>query len=60
MMLRVKLRDCGNAITSRSCNIGSCKASIKQKKDVILVVEDRVYIAEIKDQIGSRGLPFFL
>jgi hypothetical protein len=29
IMPRVKPRDCGNAITSRSCNIASCKVSIK-------------------------------
>jgi hypothetical protein len=48
-MLRVNFRDCGNAMISRSCNIDSCKVSIKQKKDMILVVEDRVYTAGIKD-----------
>jgi hypothetical protein len=31
MMLRAKPRDCSNGITSRSCNIASCKAIIKQK-----------------------------
>jgi hypothetical protein len=29
IILRVKPRDCGNAITSRSCKIASCKVSIK-------------------------------
>jgi hypothetical protein len=36
-MLRAKPRDCGNVITSRSCNIAKCEASIKQGKDAILV-----------------------
>jgi hypothetical protein len=50
-MLRVKPGDCGNATTSRSCKIASCKVSIKQKKDVILVAEDRVYTVEITVRI---------
>jgi hypothetical protein len=29
-MLGVKSRDCANAMASRSCNVASCMASIKQ------------------------------
>ena len=58
IMLRVKPRECGNAITSRSCKIASCKVSIKQKKDVILVAEDRVYTVEIKNYcVFHTGVP---
>ena len=35
-MLRAKLRDYSNAMTSRSCNMDSCIASIKQGKDMVL------------------------
>jgi hypothetical protein len=35
-MFRVKPRDCANAMASRSCNIASCMANIKQRKDVVL------------------------
>src|SRR4051795_579653 len=35
-MFRTKPRDSANAMTSRSCNMGSCITSIKQRKDMIL------------------------
>src|SRR5204863_7394201 len=36
-MFRLKPRDSANAMTSRSCNMASCIASIKQGKDMDLV-----------------------
>src|SRR5215471_3715668 len=59
-MLRAKPRDSTNPIASRSCNMTSCIASLKQGKDMILVGRGQSVHCGNWGIVSARGLVFIL